>query len=164
MLQGKAIVARAIGGSKAKRLPTAEPLASSATVDACEPRVVRLGFFTGSGFGFPLRVRHSLLYPVENFPFGEAGIFQDRYSTDGHRRYVLQPSLEEQLYGGVRQTDDVKHDRVAADGVQLIGLCDFQNLRLREIRASKILHGIRGYERVLMLVGDTNQRDYGVLI
>lgn len=123
---------------------------------------MRLGFFAGGGFGFTLRVGHTLLNAIQDIFFSETGIFQVRDRAGGHCGHVLHPALQEQLHGGIRQADDVEHNGVSTDGIQLIELRDLQNLRLGEIRAGQIFHGVRGNERVLVLVRDADQRNNGV--
>jgi len=63
---------------------------------------------------------------------------------------------------GDRTTDDVKHDRVATM-VSNLSVCAISRIcGSAKFAAGKVPYGIRGHERMLMLMGNTTQRDYGV--
>src|SRR5690349_2823559 len=79
-------------------------------------------FLARRGFGLTLRIGHPVLDAINDLFFAEAGVFEGGDGVHRHRRYALQAPVEEPLHSWIGETGDVKHDRIATDGIELIRL------------------------------------------
>ena len=91
--------------------------------------VVADGFADGD-FSVCLFVRHTLIDALENLFFRQAGVFQtgDLITTKG--RKALKATVEDSFNGGVGETNQTEHHRIATYGIEPIGPGEFENLGL----------------------------------
>ena len=68
-------------------------------------------------------------------------------------------AVEEQLHGRIRQPDQPQHHCFIADGIDVVGAGDVQNLRVAVAGSGKTRNGIRAAEIVLVLVRDAHERN-----
>src|SRR5258708_4745520 len=104
-----------------------------------------------------LRVGHALIDALEDLFFAKPGIFQAADLRAAHGALTLQSPVQNQIDGGIGKPDQLQHDSIAADGIQLIRFRNFQNYRLGVSRAREVDGGIRAVEGMLMLVRAGNQ-------
>jgi hypothetical protein len=98
--------------------------------------------FAGSDLAIGLRVGHAGVDVLENLFFGEPGILQARNFGTAERGERFETALQNKLDEIVGQPDQVQGNGIAADGVELVGLRDFQNLRFGVTGARQICGGI----------------------
>lgn len=114
-------------------------------------------------FFFGLRVSHSGVDTIEDLAFRQSGIDEPRNLGAGHNRQAIQMALKNELHSGIRETDEFESDGVDADGVELVGVGDIEDLLLRETGASQIGSGFRADEEPLVHVGGADQFDASVI-
>jgi hypothetical protein len=119
--------------------------------------------FADGHFLIGLLVGHTLIDSFEDLLFGEAGIFQARNLPAAESRKALQAAVKYGLHGGIGEPDQPEHDGVAADGVELIGAREFQNLRLGVAHTQQVGRGIGAAEKMFPRVRRFHQGDTGVI-
>ena len=119
--------------------------------------------FPQGGFLFRLLVRHTSVDALENLLLRETGILQAAERGAAECRETLQTAMEHGLNGVVGEPDQAKHYSIAADGIELVGAREFQNLRLGVTGAHQAGHRLGAVERMLLCVRGGKQRDAGVI-
>jgi hypothetical protein len=158
--QSATIVARETqGGKKTVKLGAMDYcLARLAATDADETAAgVIARRFASSNLAVGLAVSHTGLDLVQNLLLAKPGIFQARDLRSAERGMALEPALQNKLHEVIRQADEAKSDSIAADGIELIGTGNFENLLLGIAGAGEIGGRVAAGERVLSFVSGGHQ-------
>jgi hypothetical protein len=118
---------------------------------------------TSFNFLFGLFVGHSSMDAVEDLAFRQPRVFQPRDFGAGYNGQAIQMALKDELDGGIRKTDQLESNSVDADGIELVGVRDIENLLLRESGASQIRSGFGAQEDALVNVRGTHQLHASVI-
>ena len=115
------------------------------------------GRFARGDLAVRLSVRETGFDLVQNLLLRQTGIFQASDFRGADRRMSLQAALQNILHETVRQADKAKSDRIAADGIQLIGLCNLKNLVFGVSGSGEINGRFATDERMLFFVRGGNE-------
>jgi len=141
-----------------------QALARRSAADAHKRGVfVISGTFARVNFFFGLFVGHSLIDLIEDLPFRQTGVFEARNFCAGHDRLAIQMTVKNELNGGVGKTDKLESDGIDADGVELVGTSNLEDLRLRESGAGQVGCAIGTRERMFANVCGADQFNAGVV-
>src|SRR5262249_12170402 len=110
-----------------------------------------------------LGLRHAGIDALDNLFFCEAGIFQMSDRRTAERRAPLQAAMQHELQSRIGKSDKPESHELSADGIQLIGLGDFQNLRFRVPCVCEVGGGIPADKRMLPFVRRRDERDAGIV-
>src|SRR5580704_7606559 len=114
-------------------------------------------------FFFGLLVGHSGIDTIEDLPFRQTGVFEARNFRAGHDRLAIQMTVKNELNGGVGKTDKLESDGIDADGVELVGTSNLEDLRLGESGAGQVGCAIGTRERMFANVRSADQFNAGVV-
>jgi len=114
-------------------------------------------FFFGLFFG------HSGMDALEDLAFRQAGVFQARNCGAGHNRLAIQMAVKNELNGGVRETDELESNGIDADGVELVGAGNLEDLWLGESGTRKVGSGIGADEEMFANVRGADELDASVI-
>ncbi len=121
------------------------------------------GALASFDFFFGLFVGHSSVDALEDLAFRQPGVLEPRNFGAGHNRQAIQMALKNELDSGVRETDQLERNGVDADGVELVGVRDIENLLLRESSAGQIGSGFGAEEDALVNVRGADQLHASVI-
>jgi len=119
--------------------------------------------FSGADFFFGLLVGHSGIDTFEDLAFRQTSVLEARHFSAGHNRLAIQMTMENELNRGIRKADELESDGVDADGVELVGASDIEDLRLGESSAGQIGSGFGADEDMLVDVRGADQFDATVI-
>ena len=71
--------------------------------------------------------------------------------------------MKNELHGRVGESDELESDSVDADGVELVGVGDVEDLLFRETGAGQIGSGFRADEKMFANMGSADQVDASVI-
>ena len=166
--QSGSIVAGETGRSKREEPGrAARKQQASAGFAAANPDKRRVFVIAGAlasfNFLFGLFVRHSGMDAVEDLAFCQPGVFEPRDFGAGHNRQAVQMALKDELDGRIRKTDQLESNGVDADGIELVGVSDIENLLLRKSGAGQIGSGFGAQEDTLVNVRGAHQLHTSVI-
>jgi len=122
------------------------------------PRVVASGF-ARRRFLIRLRVGHARLDALHNLFFREAGIFQASDLRAPHGWNAFQAAVQNDIHRAIGEPHQPQQHGIAADNVDLIDGCDFQDDWLGVPRLEEVHGGIGAREVMLVLVRVGDQSD-----
>ncbi len=120
-------------------------------------RLASADFFLG------LIVGHASIDAVEDLALRETSVFEARDFFGRHDGLAVQMFVKHELDSGVRKADELQRYSINADGIKLIGMGDFDDLRLGEPSPGQIAGGIGAGERMFANVRGAYQLDAGVV-
>lgn len=121
------------------------------------------GALASVNFFFGLRVGHSGVDTLEDLALRQAGIDEPRNLGAGHNRQAIQMALKNELHSGIGEADELESDSVDADGVELVGVGDVEDLLFRKTGAGQIGSGFRADEKMFANMGSADQVDASVI-
>lgn len=121
------------------------------------------GAFASANFPFGLFVGHSRIDAFENLPFRQTGIFQARDFRAGHYRLTIQMAVKNELNSRIGQADELECNGINADGIELVGMGDLDDLGLGESSPGQVGRGIGAREKMLADVRGADQLDAGFI-
>jgi hypothetical protein len=119
--------------------------------------------FAGGDLFICLGIGHAGVDALENLFFGEPGIFQARDFGTAECPAPLQVASKNDLDEVVRESDQAQRHGIAADGVELVGARDFQNLRFGVTSIRQVCGGITADKRMPFFVSSGDQGHAGVI-
>jgi hypothetical protein len=119
--------------------------------------------FAGVNFFFGFFVGHAGIDALEDLALGQAGVFEAGNFGAGHDRLVTQMALKNELHGRVGKAEELESDSVDADGIELIGAGDIEDLGLGKSRADEIGGRVRAGKEMLVHVRRADELDAGVI-
>jgi hypothetical protein len=150
--------------ARLKRSGRQQPSARFAAADADKRRVFVIACALASfDFLFGLFVGHSSMDAIEDLAFRQPGVFESRDFGAGHDRQAIQVALKDELNRGIRKTDQLESNSVYADGIELVGVRDIENLLLRKSGASQIGSGFGAEKDTLVNMRGAHQFHAGVI-
>jgi hypothetical protein len=152
------------GERQFKRVERQQASARFAAVHAYKRRVFVIArTFTSFNFFFGLFVGHSRVDALEDLVFRQSGVFEPRNFGAGHNRQAIQMALQNELNCRVRKTDQLEGNSVDADGIQLVGVSDIENLLFCKSGPSQIGSGFGAEEDTLVNVRGAHQLHTSVI-
>ena len=114
-------------------------------------------------FFFGLRVAHSGIDALEDLALRQTGVFEPGNFRAGHDGVAIQMAVKDELNGRVRKSDELEGDGVDADGIELVGAGNLEDLRVAKSRASQVGSGFGARKEMLAHVRGTDELDARVV-
>ena len=119
--------------------------------------------FAGVNFFFGFFVGHSGIDALKDLTLGQARVFEAGNFGTGHDRLIVQMALKDEFHSRVGKAEELESDRVDADGIELIGAGDIEDLGLGKSGADEIGGGFRACKEMLVHVRRTDELNAGVI-
>jgi hypothetical protein len=116
-----------------------------------------------ANFRIGLLVGHSRMDALKDLAFCQTRVFEPRDLGTAHDGLAIQMTVKNKFHGRVRETDKLQGDGVDANGVELVGAGNLDDLRIAESSARQVGRGFGAHKEMLANVRGADQLDASII-